>query len=162
MNTLRKKRGKRNKLALWVALMMLMSSMLGTTAFAAEFNPSDAEEIIISNFTLKPSSDMQRTVRGYEYGGDVRDASGNVYGHISGVVTFDYDGTRAVVQSAGTPRVTIYDNTVKMSVDAIGSTEGTTAVVTIRVTITKYLVFSNTSEAKVKCIKDGFIWFENE
>lgn len=160
MNILKMKQGKRKSVALWVALMLLMSSILGMTAFAAESNPNDAEEIIISNFTLKPSSDMQRTIRGYEYKFDMGDNSGNVYGSVSGVVTFDYNGTRAVVQSAGTPKVTVYDKTVKMSADTVGSTEGTTAVVTVSVTMTKHLIFSNTAIAKIKCSKDGFIWNE--
>ncbi len=153
------KKQQKNKIALLLTLVLIMSSICGMTSFAAE-DFTESEELIISNFTVEPSNGVLRMAKGYNYNFNVADASGNVYGTVSGTVIFDYKNGAATVQSAGTPKVTVTDSTSKITADAVGSTDGTTAVVTITVKLTKYLVLSNTMTAKIKCNGSGQIWVE--
>lgn len=151
------KRYKRNMAAILLMFTVFVSSISQMTVFAGAEENVDLTEMSIDNFKIEPMDGTARMAKGHSYSFDIVTGANNRIATISGTVNFDYKNGVAKVQSAGTPKVTKYDSGAKVTASATGSTEGSSAVVTIKVTVNQSIFLGKVFTLKIKCSGNGAI-----
>lgn len=151
------KRYKHSIVAVLLMLTVIVSGITQMTVFADEHENTDFTEMRIDNFNISQIGGHTRMAKGHNYTFDIASGINNKIATISGTVIFDYKNGMAKVQSAGTPKVTKYDSGAKVTATASGSTDGSTAVVTIKVSVYQSIFVGKVFTLKIKCTGNGAI-----